>query len=98
MNRLNNRIFHCIKNQFGRTYHSSECLKGVKLISYERVFKMLENNMHITVIGQAVLVLLSFKVGSGETPNGNLLTSEIFGNLRKYEAHFTENDVISDKS
>ena len=32
-----------------------------KLISYERALKMLENNMYITVIGQAVLELLSFK-------------------------------------
>ena len=33
-----------------------------KLISYERVFKMLENDMYIAGIGQAVLELLSFKV------------------------------------
>ena len=33
-----------------------------------------------------------------ESPKGNLLTSEIFGNLQKYEACFTENDVIYDKS
>ena len=63
------------------------------LISYERAYKMLEKDMYITVIGQAFLQLLSFKVGSE-----NLLTSEIFGNLRKYESHFTENEVISDKS
>ena len=36
-----------------------------KLISYGRAFKMLENDMYITGIGQAVLELLSFKVGSG---------------------------------
>ena len=36
-----------------------------KLISYERAFKMLENDMYIARIGQAVLELLSFKVGSG---------------------------------
>ena len=47
-----------------------------KLISYGRVFKVLENDMNVAGIGQAVLELLSFKVGSG-----NLLTSEIFGNL-----------------
>ena len=38
--------------------------------------------MYITVIGQAVLVLLTFKVRSGNLPNGNLFTSEIFGNIR----------------
>ena len=41
-----------------------------KLISYERAFKMLENDMYITVIGQAVLELLSFKVGSGNEQTG----------------------------
>ena len=48
--------------------------------------------MYITGIDQAVLELLSFQVGSG-----NLLTSDIFGNLQKYEARFTENDVTSDE-
>ena len=42
-----------------------ELQRGNELISYERAFKMLENDMYITVIGQAVLELLSFKVGSG---------------------------------
>ena len=36
-----------------------------KLVSYESAFKMLENDMCIAGIGQAVLELLSFKVGSG---------------------------------
>ena len=36
-----------------------------KLISHERAFKMLENDIYIAGIGQAVLELLSFKVGSG---------------------------------
>ena len=36
-----------------------------QLISYERAFKMLENDTYITGIGQAVLELLSFEVGSG---------------------------------
>ena len=31
---------------------------------------MLENDMYITVIGQAVLELLSFKVGSGNDQTG----------------------------
>ena len=68
-----------------------------KLISYEREFKMLENDMYIAGIGQAVLELLSFKVGLGNHQK-NLLTSEIFGHLRQYEARSTENDVTSDKS
>ena len=42
--------------------------------------------------------LVKSKKSGQESPDGNLLISEIFGNLRKYEAHFTENDVISDKS
>ena len=41
-----------------------------KLISYERAFQMLENDTYITVIGQAVLELLSFKVGSGNHQTG----------------------------
>ena len=69
-----------------------------KLISYERAFKMLENNIDIAGIGQAVLELLSFKVGSGNHQRGISLLqkfSEIFGNM---SLGFTENDVISDKS
>ena len=39
--------------------------------------------MYIAGIGQAVLELLSFKVGSGNhLGQGNLLTSEIFGYFR----------------
>ena len=56
-----------------------------KLISYERAFKMLENDMCITVIGEAVLELLSFKVGQGNHQTGISLPqkfSEIFGNMR----------------
>ena len=34
-----------------------------KLISYERAFKMLENDMYIAGIGHAVSELLSFIVG-----------------------------------
>ena len=34
-----------------------------KLASYEKAFKMLENDMCITVIGQAILELLNFKAG-----------------------------------
>ena len=35
-----------------------------KLISYERAFKMLENDMYIAGIGQVVLELLNFKFES----------------------------------
>ena len=54
-----------------------------KLISYERPSEMLENDMYITGIGQAVLELLGFEVGSGKPLKGNLLQklSEIFGNM-----------------
>ena len=56
-----------------------------KLISYERAFKMIEDDMYITVIGQAVLESLSFKVGSGNRQTGISLPqkfSEIFENVR----------------
>ena len=40
----------------------------------------------------------SLVIKSGqEITKGTLLTSEIFGNLRKYEARFTDNDVTSGK-
>ena len=48
-----------------------------KLISYERAFKMFENDMCITVIGQAVLELLSFKVGSGNHQTGISLLQKV---------------------
>ena len=41
-----------------------------KLISYERVFKMLENNRCISGIGHAILELLNFKVGSENHQRG----------------------------
>ena len=56
-----------------------------KFISYERVFKVLENDMYIAGIGQAVLKLLIFKVGSGNHQWGISLLqtfSDIFGNMR----------------
>ena len=49
---------------------NSEMQHGNKLISYEKAFKMLDNDMYITVIGEAVLELLSFKVGSGSDQRG----------------------------
>ena len=56
-----------------------------KLILYERASKMLENDMYIAEIGQAVLDLLSFKAGSGNRQRGISLLqkfSDIFGNMR----------------
>ena len=56
-----------------------------KLISYERGFKMLENDMYIAGIGQGVLELLSFKVESGNHERGISLLqkfSDIFGNRK----------------
>ena len=41
-----------------------------RLITYEREFKMLENDMYIAGIGQAVLELFSFKVGAGNYQRG----------------------------
>ena len=70
-----------------------------KLITYERAFKMLENDMYIAGIGQAVLELLSFKVGSGNHQRGISLLqkfSEIFGNMRlvspKMTSHLTSHN------
>ena len=57
-----------------------------KLISYERAFKMQENDMYITGIGQVVLELLSFEVRSGNHQRGISLFQKLFGNLQKYEA------------
>ena len=55
---------------------------------------MLENDICITGIGQAVLELLIFEIGQGITKG----KSPYFRNFRKYEACFTENDVTPDKS
>ena len=57
---------------------------------------MLENDMYIAGIGQAVLELLSFKVGPGNHQRGISTLqkfSEIFGNMRlaspKMMSHLT---------
>ena len=70
-----------------------------KLISYERAFKMLENDMYFAGIGQAVLELLSFKVESGNHQRGISLLqkfSDIFGNMRlvplKMTSHLTSHN------
>ena len=89
-----------------RFYSSSNCIifKGElqrenKLISYERAFKMLENDMYIAGIGQVVLELLSFKVESGNHQRGISLLqkfSDIFGNMRlvplKMTSHLTSHN------
>ena len=70
-----------------------------KLISYEKAFKMLENDMYIAGIGQAVLELLSFEVRPGNHQRGITLLqkfSEIFGNMRlvspKMTSHLTSHN------
>ena len=70
-----------------------------KLVSYERAFKMLENDMYIAGIGQVVLELLSFKVESGNHQRGISLLqkfSDIFGNMRlvplKMTSHLTSHN------
>ena len=70
-----------------------------KLISYERACKMLENDMYIAGIGQAVLELLSFKVESGNHQRGISLLQkfpDIFGNMRlvplKMTSHLTSHN------
>ena len=85
-------------------YRPISVLKGElqrenKLISYERAFKMLENDMYIAGIGQVVLELLSFKVESGNHQRGISLLqkfSDIFGNMRlvplKMTSHLTSHN------
>ena len=51
-------LLFSVKGQLQRFY---------KLMSYERAFKMLKNDMCITDIGQAVLELYSSKDGSANT-------------------------------
>ena len=70
-----------------------------KLILNERVFKMLENDMYIAGMGQAVLELLSFNVGSGNHQRGIPIVHkflEIFGNMRlvslKVTSHLTSHN------
>ena len=76
-----------------------------KLISYERAFKMLENDMYIAGIGQAVLELLSFKVESGNHQRGISFLqkiSDIFGNMRlvplKTTSHLTSHNFKNIKN
>ena len=80
-------------------YVKGELQRENKLISYERAFKMLENDMYIAGIGQVVLELLSFKVESGNHQRGISLLqkfSDIFGNRRlvplKMTSHLTSHN------
>ena len=93
-----------LKTNFGYCLLRMSKLKGElqrenKLISYERAFTMLENDMYIAVIGQAVLELLSFKVESGNHQRGISFLqkfSDIFGNMRlvplKMTSHLTSHN------
>ena len=57
---------------------------------------MLDNDMYITETVKPFSSYQAFNSGQGITNCKS--PSEIFGNLRKYEAHFTENYVTSDKT
>ena len=48
-----------------------------KLISNETAFRMLENDMYTTGISEAILELLSFKVGLGNHQRGISLLQKI---------------------
>ena len=105
-------LFSFFKDKNDHTFNnkgqnSTKCkLKGElhhenKLISYERALKMLENDMCITGIGQAILELLSFEVGSRNHQTGISLPqkfSEIFGNMRlvlpKMTSHLTNHNFV----
>ena len=70
-----------------------------KLIAYEKAFKMLENDMYVAGISQAVLELLSSKVGSGNHQRGISLLQkflEIFDNMKlvplKMTSHLTSHN------
>ena len=43
-------------------YVKGQLQRKYKLLSYERIFKMLKNDIHVTVIDQAVLEIFYFKV------------------------------------
>ena len=98
-------FFNCLgTTKISRSLKLSIYIKGElqrenKLISYERAFKMLDNDMYIAGIGQAVLELLNFKVGSGNHQRGISLLqkfSDIFGNMRlvslKMTSHLTSHN------
>ena len=77
--------FHNFSSIMYHLYFKGELQRESKLISYERAFKMLKNDMYVTVIGQAILELLSFNVMLGNHQTGISLLQkfwEIFGNMR----------------
>ena len=55
---MNRRFIQVVFQSILFAYLKGELQRENKLISYERAFKMLENDMYITVTGQAVLELL----------------------------------------
>ena len=86
-------------SNFSQCVIKGELQRENKLISCERAFKMLENDMYIAGIGQVVLELLSFKVESGNHQRGISLLqkfSDIFGNMRlvplKMTSHLTSHN------
>ena len=90
---------YTLRHQTLTIFVKGELQRENKLISYERAFKMLENDMYIAGIGQVVLELLSFKVESGNHQRGISLLqkfSDIFGNMRlvplKMTSHLTSHN------
>ena len=70
-----------------------------KLISDDKAFKMLKNDMYFAGFGQAILGLLSFKVSSGNHQREISLLqkfSDVFGNMRlvplKMTPHLTSHN------
>ena len=59
-----------------------------KLISYEKAFNMMENDMYITIMGQAVLEYLSFKIGSGNYQMG-IFSPQKFSEIRLISSKMT---------
>ena len=66
-----------VKGKASKIYTHMGASERECLISYEKVFKMLEN--YIAGIGHAILKLLSFKVGQGITEE----ESPYFRNFQK---------------
>ena len=66
-------------------HFKGELQRENKLMSYERAFKMLQNDTYIAGIGHAVLELSSFRVESGNHQREITLLQkclDIFGNMR----------------
>ena len=104
-NKQGNAIFATLVMQILPNELKGELQRENKLISYERAFKMLKNDMYIAAIGQAVLELLSFKVESGNHQRGISLLqkiSDVFGNMRlvplKMTSHLTSHNFKNIKN